>query len=140
MYTGIYVGENRVIHYTRTEENTKTSKSNIESCKECGFNPNTDRRVVFCCLDYFLQGHSLHRFDYNISLEHFAFKRSGTCSTEHCHEPIVVVKRTCEMLYYNSFGEYHLRYNKCECFAICCKTCHFTSIQIFSLESVDAKN
>ncbi|KAL5568140.1 hypothetical protein UlMin_024715 [Ulmus minor] len=130
---GIYVGENRVIHYTRTEENTKTSKS--KSCKECGFNSNTHRGVVVSCLDCFLQGHSLHRFDYTVSSGHFAFKRSGTCSTGHCDEPSVVVKRAYEMLYYNAFGEYNLLYNNCECFAIYCKTGHSASFQIYSLES-----
>ncbi|KAL5564057.1 hypothetical protein UlMin_033804 [Ulmus minor] len=133
---GIYVGENRVIHFTRTQVDTETSKSNIQSCKECGYNPKIHLGVVVCCLDCFLKGHSRRRFDYNVSSAHFAYKRSGTCSTKPCDAPDVVVLRAYQMLTEkdNAFGDYDLFYNNCESFAIYCKTGHSTSIQVSSMK------
>ncbi|PON60393.1 Endopeptidase, NLPC/P60 domain containing protein, partial [Parasponia andersonii] len=83
---GIYVGENRVIHFTRTQEPepSKSSHPMITRCKECKYAPREDRGVVKCCLECFLKGHRLFRFEYGVSSSRFVFNRSGTCTTGPC--------------------------------------------------------
>ncbi|PON60383.1 Endopeptidase, NLPC/P60 domain containing protein [Parasponia andersonii] len=124
---GIYVEENRVIHYTRTESDDEAAASSDHagrSCRVCGYRRKAQRGVVKSCLDCFLSGHKLYRFGYGVSSEHFCAKRPGTCSPSPCDNPDNVVRRATEMLDNKSgkFGEYDFLDHNCESFAVYCKT------------------
>ena len=138
--TGIYTEENRVIHFTRTQDHENNNNNIVgESsngggrCGECGYDAAEQKGVVKTCLDCFLKGHALYRFDYNVSSEHLLLKRSGTCSTGPCDEPDVVVRRATEMLESGGgFGDYDILDNNCEAFAMYCKTGQRVSLQAVS--------
>ncbi|PON97039.1 Endopeptidase, NLPC/P60 domain containing protein [Trema orientale] len=135
---GIYVGENRVIHFRGTQkpESSKSSDRTPTRCEVCQYSRKEDRGVVKCCLDCFRKGHRLFRFEYGVSSSHFVLNRSGTCTTGSCrYSPEEVVRRATEML--NSvegFGEYVLLRNNCETFAVYCKTNKPVSLQAYSLK------
>ncbi|KAL5568234.1 hypothetical protein UlMin_024809 [Ulmus minor] len=114
---GIYVGDDRVIHFRRTEDSTS---SRSQACEVCGFQPETQRGVVKSCLDCFLQGHRLKHFEYNVSSQYFMENHSGTCSTTSFDPPDIV---------------YDLMKNNCENFARFCKTGVSKSLQAFSLKA-----
>ncbi|KAL5568472.1 hypothetical protein UlMin_025047 [Ulmus minor] len=131
---GIYVGDDRVIHFRRTEDSTS---SRSQACKICGFQPKTQRGVVKSCLDCFRKGHRLHRlhrFEYNVSSRVCKKNKAGTCSTTSCDPPDIVVRRATKMLNNGQlgFGEYDLMKNNCEHFARFCKTGVSKSLQSFS--------
>ncbi|PON60391.1 Endopeptidase, NLPC/P60 domain containing protein [Parasponia andersonii] len=135
---GIYVGDNIVIQFTRTQKTESSNSSNRTTtrCNVCQYSPKEDRGVVKSCLECFLKGHRLFRFEYGVSSSHFVLKRSGTCTTGPCrYSPEEVVRRATEML--NSvegFGEYNLLRNNCETFAVYCKTNKRISLQAYSLK------
>lgn len=134
---GIYVGDNKVIHFTRTQDDHQKNHDLTISCKECGLEEPNNKHggVVKCCLDCFLKGHRLFRFRYGVSSSQFVTNRSGTCSTGTCrHSPDEVVRRATELLHSTEgFGEYDLLHNNCESFAVYCKTGKRLSLQAFSL-------
>ncbi|KAI5342125.1 hypothetical protein L3X38_010000 [Prunus dulcis] len=123
---GIYVGEGWVIHFTATDEPITTS-STEPRCRSCGHDPNTKRGVLKTCVDCFLKGHGLLRFEYNVSLGRFILKQKGTCSTETCYPSDKIVRLATEIFKKDEvdgtgFGEYNLFNNNCENFASYCKT------------------
>ncbi|KAF4355187.1 protein LEAD-SENSITIVE 1 [Cannabis sativa] len=143
---GIYVGENRVIHFTRTGGNNdddddhikKIKKSSNYRCEDCGYNPKKRIGVVKSCLDCFHKDHRLFRFEYGVSSKKFLLsRRTGTCSTGSCIYSLdEVVRRATDML--NSvegFGDYILLENNCETFAVFCKTGKRVSLQAFSMKN-----
>ena len=132
---GIYVEENRVIHFTRTEE--KSSGQSSRRCEICGYQRSEQRGVVKSCIDCFVKGHKLKRFEYNVSAAHFCAKRSGTCSTRSSGAPDVIVERATRMLAEGrgGFGDYDLFENNCESFAVYCATGEAASGQALSLKS-----
>ncbi|KAL1205809.1 Protein LEAD-SENSITIVE 1 [Cardamine amara subsp. amara] len=134
---GIYVGDEKVIHFTRgggLETGTGTfldkfissSVSNHAGrdtpCPKCGDQSILDG-VISSCLDCFLAGGNLYLFEYNVSPVMFlATQRGGTCTiapSDPCDE---VISRAKFLLLRNGFGAYHLFENNCEDFAIYCKT------------------
>ncbi|PIA27876.1 hypothetical protein AQUCO_07400007v1 [Aquilegia coerulea] len=132
---GIYVEADRVIHYTNTKGGSgsygsvsgKTSKRENQ-CKNCGHDQNVKRGVIKTCIDCFLSGHDLYRYEYGISFGHFLCKKPGTCTTGQSDPEDVVISRATNLLY-KGFGDYHLFENNCECFAMFCKTCKHVSQQ-----------
>ncbi|XP_050159396.1 protein LEAD-SENSITIVE 1-like [Malus sylvestris] len=123
---GIYVGEGRVIHFFKTKGKGKISSKRKPRCSDCKNDPNTARGVVKTCVDCFLKGHGLFRFEYNVSHNRFNIKNRGTCSTESCYPGGETVRRASEIFdkdptHGTGFGEYNLLNNNCEDFASYCK-------------------
>ncbi|XP_010420324.1 PREDICTED: uncharacterized protein LOC104705926 [Camelina sativa] len=135
---GIYVGDGKVIHFTRgggLEFGTGTvldkfidisiqnhgRRKNNKCLLDCGDQSDLGG-VISSCLDCFLSGGNLHLFEYSASPSVFLAKRGGTCtiaSSDPCDE---VISRAEFLLLKNGFGEYDLLDNNCEDFAIYCKT------------------
>ncbi|WCJ25092.1 NC domain-containing protein-related [Euphorbia peplus] len=142
---GIYVGDEKVIHFTRgggQEIGTGTvldrvifssSPSNSAGipCPNCGDQSREDG-VISSCLDCFLSGGDLYRFEYGVSPALFIAKaRGGTCTLAACDPPEDVLHRA-SFLLENGFGVYNIFKNNCEDFAIYCKTglLIFTSLSV----------
>ncbi|KAG2273804.1 hypothetical protein Bca52824_056359 [Brassica carinata] len=133
---GIYVGDRKVIHFTRRgglEIGTGTYLDKIieisvprhggdNPCPNCRDQSTLDG-VISSCLDCFLAGGNLYLFQYDVSKAILVAKqRGGTCTTAPSDPPEEVVHRAKCLLSGNGFGEYHLLDNNCEDFAIYCKT------------------
>ncbi|KAM1270184.1 hypothetical protein ACFX2I_002283 [Malus domestica] len=136
---GIYVGEGRVIHFVATKEKTRSTRE--PRCSDCKNDPNTARGVLKTCVDCFLKGHGLLRFEYNVSHDRFKFKHKGTCSTESCDPRDETVRRASEIFdkdptHGMGFGEYDLLKNNCEDFASYCKRGTSVSEQVVRAMSV----
>ncbi|KAF3776969.1 hypothetical protein EJ110_NYTH39781 [Nymphaea thermarum] len=128
---GIYVGGNKVVHFTRAVEsapnvggfNTYSSskESGCPNFPDCGFRlPNSG--VVLTCLDCFLGKGSLYLFEYGTPPPVFIAKiRGGTCTTAQSDPPETVIHRAMYLLQ-NGFGNYNVFQNNCEDFALYCKT------------------
>lgn len=141
---GIYLGGNKVVHFTREENKVSTGGISISfsstgevsslysaprakelpAClhmPDCGFR-QPQSGVVLSCLDCFLGGGSLRRFEYGISPLIFVVKlRGGTCTVANSDAPKTVIHRAMHLLH-NGFGSYSLFENNCEDFALYCKT------------------
>lgn len=130
---GIYVGDNKVVHFTRHGQEVGTgtvldlllvssgpARSRVP-CTTC--TPLGDGHgVSLSCLDCFLAGGVLYRFEYSVSPALFLAKaRGGTCSLAVSDADDVVVHRA-NYLLRNGFGCYNVFKNNCEDFAIYCKT------------------
>ncbi|CAN6564601.1 unnamed protein product [Malus baccata var. baccata] len=131
---GICVEADRVIHYTRTQvEKKKLWMFWITKCKNCGHHPDMARGVIKTCVNCFLDGHGLYRFEYGVSQAHFLLKFPGTCTTGRSNSADKVIPRATELLNKEQgFGDYNLFENNCESFAIFCKTGKRLSGQAFS--------
>ncbi|XP_015879607.1 protein LEAD-SENSITIVE 1-like [Ziziphus jujuba] len=142
---GIYVGDGKVIHFTRgagQEIGTGTvldriifssspSHSSDNPCPICGDQSRLDG-VLSSCIDCFLSGGDLYLFEYGVNPAVFLAKpRGGTCTLASSDPPEDVLHRAFFLLE-NGFGVYHIFKNNCEDFAIYCKTglLVFTSISI----------
>ncbi|XP_072965319.1 protein LEAD-SENSITIVE 1-like [Typha angustifolia] len=132
---GIYVGDGKVIHFTRgrgQEVGTGTAldlillssgpnRSGIP-CPNCITQINESHGVVSSCLNCFLAGGVLYRFEYGVSPALFLAKaRGGTC-TLATSDPDEIVVRRANRLLSNGFRCYNVFKNNCEDFAIYCKT------------------
>ncbi|XP_042491264.1 protein LEAD-SENSITIVE 1-like [Macadamia integrifolia] len=127
---GIYVGNDKVIHFTRgrgqeggtgTMRDVLLSPPQYQLCSTCS---QLEERhgVVSHCLDCFLAGGVLKRFEYGVSRAVFlANIRGGTCTTAVSNPDDIVIHRATNLLK-NGFGSYNLFKNNCEDFAIYCKT------------------
>ncbi|KAG6498298.1 protein LEAD-SENSITIVE 1-like [Zingiber officinale] len=134
---GIYVGGNKVVHFTRKKDTSKavdssgpsiissSSSSRVpEVCPtfpDCGFHqPNSE--VILSCLDCFLGNGSLYSFEYGVPASVFLAKvRGGTCTTAASDSPDTVINRAMYLLQ-NGFGNYDVFDHNCEDFALYCKT------------------
>ncbi|KAB2071535.1 hypothetical protein ES319_A08G228700v1 [Gossypium barbadense] len=112
---GIYVGDQMVIHLMGP---SKTY--NLKPCQRCGFKPQAG--IFKTCLDCFLNGHSLYRYEYDVSYLKLVFKRSGSCSIWDCRPANQVVETAYRLLEDKSFGSYNFFLNNCQDFAVYCKT------------------
>ncbi|XP_009618796.1 protein LEAD-SENSITIVE 1 isoform X2 [Nicotiana tomentosiformis] len=130
---GIYIGDNKVIHFTRRGQEVGTGTildhilvSSIPNrspvpCTNCT-PPSEGHGVVSSCLDCFLAGGILYRFEYAVSPAVFLAKaRGGTCTLAVSDPDDIVVHRA-NYLLTNGFGCYNVFKNNCEDFAIYCKT------------------
>ncbi|CAA0837810.1 NC domain-containing protein-related [Striga hermonthica] len=130
---GIYVGDDKVIHFTRHGQEVGTgtvldlllvssSPAGARTpCPTCS-PPEDGHGVVISCLDCFLSGGILYRFEYAVSPALFLAKaRGGTCTLAIPDEDETVVHRA-RYLLDNGFGCYNVFKNNCEDFAIYCKT------------------
>ncbi|WOL19180.1 hypothetical protein Cni_G27977 [Canna indica] len=132
---GIYVGDGKVIHFTRAagqEIGTGTildkiifssSPSNTRhACENCG-DQSRLHGVIMSCLDCFLSEGNLYLFCYSVSPVFFLTKaRGGTCTLAVSDPSDVVLHRARYLLENNGFGMYSIFKNNCEDFAIYCKT------------------
>lgn len=131
IFTGIYVGGNKVVHFTRAVESApnaggfnsySSSKESVcPNFPDCGFRrPNSG--VVLTCLDCFLGKGYLYLFEYGTPPPVFIAKiRGGTCTTAQSDPPETVIHRAMYLLQ-NGFGNYNVFQNNCEDFALYCKT------------------
>ncbi|KAK6231936.1 hypothetical protein SCA6_002009 [Theobroma cacao] len=133
MRTGIYVGNDRVIHFTRHGQEVGTgtvldllllssgpARTQVH-CPTCT-PPDEGHGVVSSCLNCFLAGGILYRFEYAVSPALFIAKaRGGTC-TLAVSDPNDLVVHRAKYLLENGFGCYNVFKNNCEDFAIYCKT------------------
>ncbi|KAG9460045.1 hypothetical protein H6P81_004553 [Aristolochia fimbriata] len=131
---GIYIGDDKVIHFTRgggQEVGTGTaidrflfSSSNgsaDQPCPVCG-DQATISGVILSCLDCFLAGGDLYLFEYGVTPTLFVAKaRGGTCTLAVSDPPDDALHRANHLLE-NGFGGYDIFKNNCEDFAIYCKT------------------
>ncbi|PKI32128.1 hypothetical protein CRG98_047446 [Punica granatum] len=131
---GIYVGDELVIHFTRTETKNsilwqpKAEKSaHRPPCPKCGYDERIRLGVVKTCLDCFRRGkeklHSIRYFAYGVPQEVLLLKKSGTCTTLVSGRTADEVVREADKLFRKQgFDEYDLRRNNCEHFATFCRT------------------
>ncbi|KAL3825704.1 hypothetical protein ACJIZ3_021733 [Penstemon smallii] len=130
---GIYVGDDKVIHFTRRGQEVGTgtmldvllvssgpTRSHIP-CPVCV--PSQEAHgVVSSCLNCFLSGGILYRFEYSVTPALFLAKaRGGTC-TLAVSDPNDIVVHRAKYILDNGFGCYNVFKNNCEDFAIYCKT------------------
>ncbi|XP_039160357.1 uncharacterized protein LOC120289486 isoform X1 [Eucalyptus grandis] len=137
LYThhGIYVGEGKVIHFTRGAgheigrgtvldriiSSSSPSPPVGKKCQICGDQPRLDG-VISSCIDCFLSGGNLYLFEYGVSPFFFlASARGGTCTLAKSDPPEDVLHRAFYLLQ-NGFGGYNLFKNNCEDFAVYCRT------------------
>ncbi|KAJ0972751.1 hypothetical protein J5N97_020710 [Dioscorea zingiberensis] len=132
---GIYVGDDKVIHFTRgrgQEVGTGTvldlilvsssPAQRLEPCPNCTTQSIESNGVVCSCLDCFLAGGVLYRFEYAVSPALFIAKaRGGTCTLAVSDPDDIVVHRAAHLLS-NGFRCYNVFKSNCEDFAIYCKT------------------
>ncbi|KAL0015184.1 hypothetical protein SO802_002253 [Lithocarpus litseifolius] len=132
---GIYVNEGNVIHFTRGEGQeigTGTGLDHIigsslpqqpsdNPCPICGDESRRDG-VISSCIDCFLSGGDLYRYEYGVTPAFFLAKaRGGTCTLALSESEEQVIHRAFYFLR-KGFGVYHVMKNNCEDFALCCKT------------------
>ncbi|KAH9577082.1 hypothetical protein CY35_01G195800 [Sphagnum magellanicum] len=131
---GIYAGDDQVIHFTRGRDEelgtgtifdvflvSSRPTASFEMCEKCGMQANSSG-VLLSCLDCFLLGGPLYRFEYDIDPVTFLLKaRGGTCTFALSDDKELVLHRA-KYLLDNGFGCYHIFRNNCEDFAIYCKT------------------
>lgn len=130
---GIYVGGNKVVHFTSdpkkscfASDDIIMSKTTSTTCKayaaDCGFR-QPGSGVVISCLDCFLQNGDLYRFEYGVSKVAFCAKvRGGSCTTATSDDEVDTVIHRAMYLLHNGFGNYDVFRNNCEDFALYCKT------------------
>ncbi|XP_051148360.1 protein LEAD-SENSITIVE 1-like [Andrographis paniculata] len=133
---GIFVGGDKVVHFTHDQSfsspselssmflsscSSNTADSPCSGIPDCGFRKHPSG-VTMSCLNCFLGKGLLHRFEYGASRLAFIAKfRGGTCTTAESDPSAAVIHRAMYLLH-NGFGNYHLFTNNCEDFALYCKT------------------
>ncbi|KAK4487258.1 hypothetical protein RD792_006134 [Penstemon davidsonii] len=130
--SGIYVGENLVVHFINPDRNSfanssfTCSSSLITNFPTTCSNPCCDltkekNGVTISCLDCFLGNGSLYRYQYGVSwYTRMAKVRDGTCTSAKSDPEDIVVHRA-KYLLHHGFGDYDVIKNNCEDFALYCK-------------------
>ncbi|CAI0462902.1 unnamed protein product [Linum tenue] len=133
---GIYIGDDKVIHFTRRGQEvgtgtvldfllvSSTPKTPLIPCPMCSPREEAGNNgVILSCINCFLSGGNLYRFEYVVNPALFLAKaRGGTCTRAVSDPDDVVVHRAKFLLEENGFGCYNVFKNNCEDFAIYCKT------------------
>ncbi|XP_030955947.1 uncharacterized protein LOC115978061 [Quercus lobata] len=132
---GIYVDKGNVIHFTRGEGQeigTGTGLDHIigsslpqhpldNPCPICSDQSRSDG-VISSCIDCFLSGGDVYRYEYGVTPAFFLAKaRGGTCTRASSESEEQVIHRAFYFLR-KGFGVYDVMKNNCEDFALCCKT------------------
>ncbi|CAH9131233.1 unnamed protein product [Cuscuta epithymum] len=119
---GIYVGGNKVVHFTASGGSMEADLSLCpKNILDCGFH-KSESGVLLSCLDCFLKEGSLYEFEYGSHCLTFLTKvRGGTCTIAESDPPESVIYRAMYLLQ-NGFGKYDLFHRNCEDFALYCKT------------------
>ncbi|KAJ1384789.1 LRAT-like domain [Sesbania bispinosa] len=129
--TGIYVGDDQVIHFTARGQVGSGSVLDLFVCSSfsSGLTSSSAHRdqdggVISSCLNCFLAGGTLNRFEYGVSTAYFLAKgRGGTCTLAKSDGDDIVVHRAKYLLENeNGFGCYNVFKKNYEDFAIYCKT------------------
>ena len=111
--TGIYVDAGNVIHFPQHPLDNP--------CPICGDESRRDG-VISSCIDCFLSGGDLYRYEYGVTRTFFLAKVcGGTCTLASSESPEQVIHRAMYFLR-KGFGDYDVIKNNCEDFALCCKT------------------
>lgn len=129
---GIYVGNDTVIHFTRRGQEVGTGTVldvlllssgpvRAQACPTCT-PPEEGHGVVSSCLNCFLSGGVLYRFEYAVNPALFLAKARGGTNTLAVSDADDVVVHRAKFLLENGFGCYNVFKNNCEDFAIYCKT------------------
>ncbi|CAM6119580.1 unnamed protein product [Calypogeia fissa] len=121
---GIYVAENRVIHFSPGRNGqlgtfvvSSSRPACYGRCPDCGLSGDSNG-VVLSCLDCFLADCPLYRFQYGENTFTFLVQaRGGTCSLALADPPDVVLHRA-NYLVETGFGLYDVVRNNCEDFAL----------------------
>ncbi|KAI3756316.1 hypothetical protein L1987_56136 [Smallanthus sonchifolius] len=130
---GIYVGENKVVHFTAPETASSGSGWNLcssvpsaclnsiqigQNCDlgsplstcECGVH-QSESGVLVSCLTHFIGTGSLYLYQYGVSkLVYVSKLRGGTCTTAPSDPPQDVIDRANSLLK-NGFGAYNVLHN-----------------------------
>ncbi|KAK4539865.1 hypothetical protein RGQ29_031873 [Quercus rubra] len=121
---GIYVDEGNVIHFTGLDRIIGSSLPQHpldNPCPICSDESRSDG-VISSCIDCFLSGGDLYRYEYGVTRAFFIAKaRGGTCTLASSESEIQVIHRAFYFLR-KGFGVYGVMKNNCEDFALCCKT------------------
>lgn len=129
---GIYIGDDKVIHLSRSCSDGRGTLLNLlpleksrlaqsrHSCPTC---TQTQRDGIICsCLNGFVAGRALHRYEYGVNAAVFIVKvRGGTCTRAVSDSSDVVVHRA-KYLLEHAPHSYKQFMNSSEQFAIYCKT------------------
>ncbi|KAG6750660.1 hypothetical protein POTOM_045168 [Populus tomentosa] len=111
-------GDGKVIHFVGPKAGP------TRACKKCGFSRNTGHGVVETCLECFLDGGSLCRYNYNVPVM-LLITSDGMCpnctTTKRSESGSQIVETAKEKLK-EGFGKYDLLSNNCEHFATFCST------------------
>ncbi|XP_057742601.1 protein LEAD-SENSITIVE 1-like [Arachis stenosperma] len=124
---GIYIGEETVIHFTvNGQSSIRTISSSANSIHRCQRStckdPHKANGVVSSCLDCFLAGGDVCRYEYDVSQVYFFVRlRAGMCTFAASDEDEIIVRRA-KYLLEKGFPSYNLFKNNCENFAVYCKT------------------
>ncbi|KAJ3678598.1 hypothetical protein LUZ60_002401 [Juncus effusus] len=140
VHHGIYIGDDKVIHFTLVPENGHvfsvsssffaSSSSHSDTyfsviclrCFELQQYGRPKKGVTISCLDCFLNGKKLNLFSYSVSGAFFLAKiRGGTCTMAKSNPSHEVIHRAAYLLKHG-FGSYDLFKNNSEEFAMYCKT------------------
>ncbi|KAK6916782.1 LRAT domain [Dillenia turbinata] len=139
---GIFLGEEMVIHYTRTEPagrevistiSSSSSNRNSDSnpCPKCNYKSDLHRGVVKTCLDCFLSGRNhIYLYKYGLPKLQMLFGPNPGGTTVHSKPPSEVLDFAFQLLEKKGFGNYSLFLKNCEDFAYYCKTGVLGSSQV----------
>ena len=122
---GIYVGDDRVIHFSRISPKKGSKYICTHGLDDVPFPTTTDntsavrKSCVSCFRRMQKKRHQLYRYEYDGGF--WAMLRVHSSRT-HAQHPDVVVERAYKSLCDQDFGEYNLILNNCETFAFYCKT------------------
>ena len=113
---GIYIGRNRVIHFSGPPRGGKSKSTAM---------------VRECSLDEFLNGNQLRLVAYGVSYAARLLKISGTCHQTECHSAEKAIETAEDhAMHPHKWNDYDLIQNNCEHFAFFCKTGIKRSAQI----------
>ncbi|GLJ28062.1 hypothetical protein SUGI_0551000 [Cryptomeria japonica] len=129
---GIYVEENRVIHFVASVKSSGWSIQSIASssssskigpgkqCPNCGYDGQSG--VIKTCLDCFVNGRKIYRYEYGVSTKQYKSRTGGTCHTVVADTSRYQIIHRAHDLLEHGFGDYSLTDKNCENFAIYCMT------------------
>ncbi|KAH7430456.1 hypothetical protein KP509_09G100100 [Ceratopteris richardii] len=111
---GIYIGDNKVINFTARAGGgegmggilknlfaSSVLKQSFQHCSECSQNMENTNGVLVSCLECFVHGSQIHRFEYGVDTKTFLAQARG--GTSHA-DPVEDVLHRALFLWENGFG------------------------------------